>query len=324
MDKKPITSLIDPADKKPVEEWMDVLEDIAEDHGYFEPLGPDHSAIFIEGGHTLFVTFETIDSVRSSATSDVPLAWELATPHGWSHLCLLAHGDTWFRHRAIYQYFDRLVDEGFFDNFDNVVFYGAHSCGYAACAFSVAAPGATVIATTPHATLDPRVTEWEHRFVDMRRTSFTDRYGFGPDMIDAADHAYILYDPEIEEDAMHASLYTRPNVTKVRCRHLNGEIEDFLRQSKVMEPIIKRAMAKVLKPAHFYKALRRRRSYLPYLRRFLGAVEEQQRPFLTALMCRSVLERINTPRFRRELKRSQMMLGEQGKRLPESRSKQKA
>ena len=38
----------------------------------------------------------------------------------------------------------------------------------------------------PQATLDPRVAEWDDRFLHMRRTDFTDRYGYAPDMLDAA------------------------------------------------------------------------------------------------------------------------------------------
>jgi hypothetical protein len=43
------------------------------------------------------------------------------------------------------------VDDGFFDEFEQVIFYGSGSSGYAAAAFSVAAPGATVIAVQPQA-----------------------------------------------------------------------------------------------------------------------------------------------------------------------------
>ena len=50
-------------------------------------------------------------------------------------------GDTWFRDNRVYGYFDRLIADGFFEDFDTVIFYGAGSCGYAAAAFSVAAPG---------------------------------------------------------------------------------------------------------------------------------------------------------------------------------------
>lgn len=313
-----LIDLIDPAKNLSEEDWLDLLEDISEDHGYFEPLGPDHSAIFIEKGHSLLVTFETIETVRARTNTDVPLGWELSSGHNWSQLCLLSHSDTWFRHRAVYQYFDRLVDDGFFDEFDKVVFYGSGSCGYGAAAYSVAAPGSTVIALQPQATLDPRVTEWDDRFLSMRRTSFTDRYGYAPDMLEAANDAIIVYDPEIEQDAMHAALFTRPNVTKIRSRFVGGEVENFLRRMEILEPLIVQAMDKNLNPQRFYELFRERRNYLPYLRRLLSAVEEQQRPYLTALLCRNVLTRINTPRFRRQLTRAQKQLQDDGVTLPEA------
>lgn len=322
MSDASLVDLIDPALNLPLDAWLDRLEDIGEDHGYFEPLGPDHSAIFIDDKPVLLVTFETIETVRGRANKDVPLGWELAQSNGWSQLCMLSHSDTWFRHRAVYGYFDRLVDDGFFDNFDKVVFYGAGSCGYAAAAYSVVAPGSTVISLQPQATLDPRVCEWDTRFDQMRRVSFTDRYGYAPDMLDAADHAYVLYDPELAEDSMHAALFTRQNVSKLRCRHVSGQIESFLRRMDVLEPLIAKAMSGNLSDADFHKAFRERRNYLPYLRRFLSAVEEEQRPYLTGLLCRSVLGRINTPRFRRQLNRAQRELSAQGSSLPETRNLQ--
>lgn len=319
MTELPLCKQIDPAAKLPVEAWLDKLDDIGEDNGYFEPLGPDHSAILIEAGPKLLVTFETVETARGRANSDVPLGWELIKGEDWSQLCILSSSDTWFRHRAIYSYFDNLVDDGFFDEFDQVVFYGAGSAGYAAAAYSVVAPGATVIAVQPQATLDPRVTEWETRFHHMRKVSFTDRYGFAPDMLEAANHAFILYDPEIAENAMHASLFTRPNVSKLRCNHLSGQIEGFLRAMDILKPLIAKAMDGTINDADFYHAFRERRDYLPYLRRFLSAVDEEQRPYLTALLCRSVLSRMNTPRFRRELTRAQNLLTTEGRELPKAR-----
>jgi hypothetical protein len=318
------TSLIDPSARLATVEWLDQLEDIGVDHGHFEPLGPDHSAVYIEGGPCLLVTFETIETARGRAHSDVPLGWELAHDKGWSQLCILSHSETWFRHRALYEYFDRLVDDGFFDDFDRVVFYGAGSCGYAAAAYSVAAPGASVIAVQPQATLDPRVTEWDHRFNHMRRVSFTDRYGYAPDLLDAAQEAFILYDPEVDEDAAHAALFTRPAVTKVRCRYVGPDIQAAMLQMKILSPLIDKAMSGTLIESAFHTALRQRRSHLPYLRHLLSAVEQENRPFLSAIMCRSVLPRINTPRFRRHLTRALLQLGELGRPLPGARSGRKA
>jgi hypothetical protein len=109
--------------------------------------------------------------------------------NGWSHLSIILDGDTWFHDPKVYAYFNRLDDDGFFDDFDHVVFYGAGPCKYAAAAFSVAAPGATVDAIQPQTTLDPRITDWDDRYMKMRRTDFTSRYGYAPDMLDAAEQA---------------------------------------------------------------------------------------------------------------------------------------
>jgi len=108
---------------------------------------------------------------------------------------MISDGDTWFRDPQIFNFFDRLIDDGFFEEFDNVVFYGVGPCGYAASTFSVAAPGSTVVVVQPQATLDPRMTEWDDRFKHMRNTSFTNRFGYAPDMLDACAQAYVLYDP---------------------------------------------------------------------------------------------------------------------------------
>ena len=116
----------------------------------------------------------------------MPLGAEHRAAGGWSHLCLIAEGDTWFRDPAVYAYFDRLVDDAFFEDFDHVLFYGAGMAGYAACAYSVAAPGAQVLALNPRATLDPAAGRWDDRDRAARRLDFTSRYGYAPDMLEGA------------------------------------------------------------------------------------------------------------------------------------------
>jgi len=316
MTPKRLSAMIDPALGLSLAEWLDSVEDIALDHGDFEPLGPDHSAILIENGPKLLVTFETVESVRNDSERDVPLGWELAENHGWSQLCILGHGESWFRHPAIYQYFDRLIDEDFFDKFDQVVFYGSKNCGYAAAAYSVAAPGATVVAISPMATLDPEIAGWDKRFASARRQDFTSRFGFAPDMCEAAAQVHILFDPTVAIDAVHAALFHGTHIERVRCRHLGGQIELFLRRMNLLDGLMQMAMAGRLRPAIFHAALRQRRAYLPYLRRLLGHLESQRRPYLSGLMCRSVLNRINTPRFRRQLTHAENQLAKEGRALP--------
>lgn len=299
--------------------WLEGLEELGDELGYFETLGDDHSVILTDRGTTLLVTFESLDVIRQESEHARPMGFDLIKENGWSHLCLLAHRQSWFRDPEVYAYFDRLVDDGFFDEFDQVVFLGEGMCGYAAAAYSVAAPGATVIAVSPHATLDPRVTEWDPRYSSMRRTSFTDRYGYAPDMLEAADRAFVLYDPEEELDAMHAALYTRQNVTKLRCRFLGHRILQELANMDILQTLVDRAGTGRMQPIDFHRLFRARRRYTPWLRQVLTQLDDDDRMMLAGLLCRNVISRMNGPRFRRRLKAIEATLAEFGEALPPPR-----
>lgn len=291
------TSLVD----LPKQEWLQAVEVIAEEDGYFQRLGKRHFAAFIEDGSTLLVTFETVQGMHALSDKAQPFGWEMLRDHGWSHLCIASDGDTWFRDKAVYGYFDRLIDDGFFDDFDTVVFYGAGPCGYAATAYSVASPGAKVVAVQPQATLDPRVTEWDDRFVDMRIADFTTRYGYGPDMLDAADQAFVLYDPRETLDAVHAALFTRPNVTKLRMRFMGDALQTDLLEMSQLAPLLIAAEEGTLTDASFAALYRARRAYGPYLRNLLSVLETDRRDKLTIALCNNVTSRMRAPRFARRL-----------------------
>ncbi|MCI2398854.1 phosphoadenosine phosphosulfate reductase [Aliiroseovarius subalbicans] len=280
-------------------DWLAQIEDMGEERGYFEPLGKRHAAILTDEGPTLIVTFETIDAIRTGSESHEPMGWELVAEDGWSNLCLLAHDDSWFRDKSVYGYFDRLVDDGFFEDFDRVVFYGTGMCGYAAAAYSVVAPGATVIALQPQATLDPALTEWDTRFPAMRRTSFTDRYGYAPDMIEAAEGAFIIYDPTVPVDAMHAALFKRSNVTRLRCPNLGHTLEADLWQMGALPDMIGAAAQGNLDAPMFHRLYRQRRTHMPYLRTLLERMQNANRPRMVQMLSNSVVARMNAPRFRR-------------------------
>lgn len=300
------TSLVD----LPRREWIARVEEIADEDGYVEQLGRRHHAIFIEEGTTLIVTFETLQGIQALSDLGQPLGWEMIRQHGWSHLCLASNGDTWFRDPAVYGYFDRLIDDGFFDEFDQVVFYGAGPCAYAAAAYSVASPGARVVAIQPQATLDPRITEWDDRFTDMRIHDFTTRYGYAPEMLDAADHAYVLYDPREQLDAMHAALFTRPNVTKLRLRFMGDALQTDLLEMETWVALVHAAGTGSLTEAKFAELYRARRDYRPYLRNLLVALDADERTPLVEMLCSNVTSRIRARRFALRLREIRLARGE--------------
>ena len=291
-------------------DWLTALAELSEENGHFQPLGKKHFSSYIAGSETLLVTFESYDGIQRISPNAHPLGWEVAKVLGWSSLSVMSDGQSWFRDREVYAYFDDLIDDGFFEEFDNVVFYGAGPCGYAA-AYSIAAPGARVLALQPQATLDPRVAEWDERFIRQRRLDFTSRYGYAPDMIDAAQEAFVIYDQEEIEDAMHAAIFTRPNVHKLRLRHAGGALQFSLRNMKILSRLIALGGTGRLTPEIFAKLARARREDRQYLRNLLRHLDDKGRTKLAHALCKNVTTRMDgVPAFERRLKGMETRLAE--------------
>lgn len=282
------------------DDWFTALEELVEEHGSYTPLGLHHVAAFLDAGPKLLVTFESAPEIQGLSDA-APRGFAFARREGWSHLAIISRGESWFRDPAIYRHFDRLIDDGFFEDFDSVLFFGAQSCGYAAAAYSVAAPGARVLALRPQATLDPAVTAWDNRFIAERRQNFTERYGYAPEMIDAAQQVYVVYSPQQRLDAMHAALFTRPNVQMLRVAGLGGRLDVMFDSLGVLEDIVRLAMAGELTPARFGAAMRVRKRFGPYQKGLLRRALDTGHKKLAALVCRTVLAEGHNPYFAKQL-----------------------
>jgi len=253
---------------------------------WLKALGPDHAAVWAPGGDTLLVTFEQARKILTGETAGQPLAAQLAEPAGWSRLTLVAHGATWFRDPAVFRFFDERIDSEFFDGFDRVVFYGAGMCGYAACTYSVAAPGAAVVALAPQATLDPARLDWDRRFLIARRRDFASRYGYAPDMIEAASCAAILYDPAQTLDAMHAALFDGPNVLRLCAPCCGDALEAHLADMGILPELIDAAGEGQLSSEVYHRLFRARRRHAPYLAALIDRLDRSGRKDLALRVCR--------------------------------------
>ncbi|MEM6729568.1 MAG: phosphoadenosine phosphosulfate reductase [Pseudomonadota bacterium] len=284
-------------------DWGYALHEFVEGVGDYLELDEDHHVIQVGDGDKLIVTFESAHDIRNSQENALPYGLRLAQDIGASVISILCLKPTWFRAKPVFDFFDALTDEGIFDSYDRVLFYGAGLGGYGACAFAVAAPGCDVLAISPQATLDPRVTEWDPRFASTRRRSFNDRYGFAPDMVEAAQHAMILYNPDDDLEAMHSALFARPGVTRFRCRHLGRDLPSALDEMEILGETVRLALRGKLGMEAFAKLYRARRDYGPYLRTLLTEVEDHDRPKLIEWLATNVLKRRTMPRMRRALDR---------------------
>jgi hypothetical protein len=288
------------ASVKPDLSWASAMDKATEDEGFFYSIGAQHFAFFADAGTTLIVSFETKAGVLAQA-DQLPLAHSFAKSKGWSVLTLIADGDTWFRDPAVYAFFDRQVDDAFFEDFDQVLFYGAGMGGYAACAYSVAAPGATVLALNPRATLDAAQAAWDTRDPRARRLDFTSRYGYAPDMLEGAAKAFVIHDPTVPAEAMQAALFRAPYITRLSARHMGDVLEKPLANLKILPTLIDQAMQGNLTTQSFASLWRIRRNFAPYLRNLIAKADQAGRIGHVKMICRSATRRLNAPRYTERL-----------------------
>jgi hypothetical protein len=268
--------------------------------GDFMALGARHYAFFAEERPQLLVTFEDAAALRERE-DNLPEHFALAQSRGWSILTILAEGETWWRDPAVFRYFDRLADDGFLEDFDRVVFYGAGPAGYAAAAYSITAPQAELVLVAPRATLDPALAGWDERHRIARRINFRGRYGYAPDMTESASKVWLIHDPLHQPDAMHAALFQRPWVHPLHARYTGEGTEDTLREMKVLDRILESAMEGKMSRTAFRGCGagggRTAATCARFWRRH-GCPGTRKREIK---ICRSVTARLNAPRFARRL-----------------------
>jgi hypothetical protein len=245
--------------------WLSTLA--GRDGAMLDAIGPDHAALYVDGSDTLVVGFQLWSPDAQRAYARPPLVLDCAQGRGWSTLMVLARKPDWFRAPILADYFDAQTDSGFFDSFAQVIFAGAGMGGYAACAYSAAAPGARVLAIAPQATLDPAIAGWDTRFPKARRLDFAGRYGFAPAMLDAAHHAVVAHDPRHRLDAMHATLFRRANVTSLRTPDLGADTFTALAGLGVLDVLVDLLVRDEVTPAAAARLLRTRRTDPDWLAR---------------------------------------------------------
>lgn len=222
--------------------WLTRLSDIGRDHGFFERIGSEHLALFVQEGDTLVVSFDRANRVFAEQTDGLPPGFEAVQKREWSLLSILSAGDSWFRAPDLMDFFDHLAVSGFFESFAQVIFLGfGPACGHAACAYASAAPGASVLASAPAATLDPELAGFERRFRRDRARDFS-RYGDAPALVASARDAVILFDPTDPASGAHAAQFRAPCVTRIPLRFTGSAPHRLIASGGLLMPVL-RALA---------------------------------------------------------------------------------
>ena len=285
-----------------LDDWQNRLFAVGSERGFAEQLDPRHSAVFVENGDVLLVSFENQNALTAVSQTNTPFGLDIAADQNWSSLSMLSRGDTWFRASSVYAFFDKISDDGLLDRFSQVIFFGNGPAAYAACAYSVAAPGCKVLALQPQATLDPRYSGWDDRFLEQRAMNFSARYGYAPDMLEAAKRAYVLFDPRQRLDAMHAALFRRQNVTRYELPFQGPALQIELQQMGLLGPLLRAVVDDTLEATDFAAMIRpARREHFPYLRRVISYLEQTERTEMAYNLCAYVAAKDNAIWFQRKL-----------------------
>ncbi|MEX1660761.1 alpha/beta fold hydrolase [Thioclava sp. 15-R06ZXC-3] len=303
------------------EAWRETLLAAAREKGFFEDVGDMHKAIFIpaEGAaaKTLVVVFDNLDDVRQK-TDRLPWAVDFISSQGWSSLGFMAHGPTWYRDDAVLDYFDRLQAQGFFKKFKRVVFYGTSMGGYAACAFSAAVPGATVVAINPQSTLAREDAAWEHRFRPVWHRNFSGRYGFAPDMVANAKKVWLFYDSRIAGDAAHVALFSGAQIEKIKCPFMGHGMLSVWRDMGILKPIVSSCIEGRATRESIAQLMRNRHSSLAYKRAVLSYLQKKGRHVWVVRWADAVMRERRGPVFVKARSEALAALGPRAIRLIKS------
>ena len=259
--------------------WAAIARDLAGADGFYRA-NDAHSFLFIPRGRVLVVTFDNLDLAMGKREDRRPWGFSFIEKQGWSMLGVMANGWTWYRDPWVSDQFDDLAASGFFAGFDRVVFYGASMGGYAACAFSGAAPGADVVAISPQSTVDKALVPWETRYKTVWGADFSGKYGDAALVSGAARRVTLLYDPFEPLDAGHANRFTLPNTLKLRANLMGHRLGSSLLQMGILTPIILEALGGTLTEAGFYRLLRARRDFPRYQRELFHRLVARGHPGL--------------------------------------------
>lgn len=289
-----------PAERPADPGWSDIARDLAGPAGFYREQGA-HSFLFMPRGRTLVVTFDNLDIAMNKREERRPWGFHFIEKQGWSMLGVMAGGWTWYRDPWVGAEFDRLAAEGFFAQFERVVFYGASMGGYAACAFSAAHPGADVVAISPQSTLDKTLVPWETRYHTAWDRDWSGPYGDAAAASRAARRVSILYDPYEPLDAAHAARFDGANVVGLRAPMLGHRLGSSLHQMGILNQIILGALDGSLTEAEFYRTLRARRDFARYQRELFKRALERGHKQLARRIGRWVLRRGDNRYIRLEM-----------------------
>lgn len=256
----PSTTVIDTSDVAP--RWLSDLRRSDFRKGWYQSDETFAVQFTHRSSDVLVVSFDNLSNVSDPSLARETWGYSFYAAEGWSHLGVMAFEKNWYRDDALFDLIE--AQQSLFSQYKTVVMTGTSMGAYAATAFADLAPGCTVVAFSPQATLDKARVPWEKRFNSGRKRDWSGRYANGPDHCKQASDVFIIYDPYFEPDRRHAQMYQGPNIRHLKSWYSSHKSAQFMRRAGILKAVMLEAVAGTLTTARYYKLSRSRRDLVWY------------------------------------------------------------
>ncbi|WP_134725182.1 glycosyltransferase family 2 protein [Paracoccus luteus] len=258
--------------------WLSDLRRGPHQRGFYQSFG-DYGLHHVDrGAEHLVVSFDNLSSARDNPVDRDSWGYGFIRKNGWSHLGVLAYQPTWFRDEELFAGLRRLADDGFFSRYRSVTMIGTSMGAYGATAFASLAPGCSVVAFSPQSTLKKSLVPWESRYSSGRKADWTGPFADAAAEAHAASKVWLVYDPAVEEDRLHAARYTGDNIMRLHARYADHKTALFLRRADLLSTVVREAVAGTLTVPRFYSLYRRGRALPWYLNGVAHRIAASRRP----------------------------------------------
>lgn len=242
----------------------------AEKQGFFRQF-KRHFVTYFQRGSTCVVTFDNMKS-REAKPPRYPWGFGVLERKGYSHLgVMMSRRNDWFRHEQLWDFFDELSVTGFFDRFEDIVFYGSSMGGYGALTYSSAVPRSRAVAYVPQTSLSHEHVPWEGRYRQafQRGDWSSERYADAAALVPNIARAQIFYDPYYKPDRQHADRLKLDNVEHFHCPFMGHRVPRFFKHIGILKPIMDECFEGSLTRQRFSELMRHRRESIVWARELL-------------------------------------------------------
>ncbi|WP_224501827.1 hypothetical protein [Celeribacter litoreus] len=259
---------------------------------------------YTPGKDRLIVCFDNLNSVRATERRE-PFGFPLFVKEGWGVLGVMVKRMDWFQCPDLKERMVEIRDSGLFDAYETVGFYGSSMGGFGAMAFSpLAGEKGVVVAFAPQSTLRPRIVKFERRYTAaMRRGDWSGDYNDVANHLNEIGRAYIIFDPYVEEDRLHAARMTGPTIEHLPVRSFTHKIPPMLKRMDILKTVAREGLSGQMSRRRFYHLIRARRTAAPYLVALIDRAHERGHTRLAHSAARVAVKLRNNWKTRHALRR---------------------